>query len=155
MRRQNGFTLLEVVMVLILLGVLAAMAIPRFVDLSEEAHDKVARATFASFMVGVNTARMQWAVSGGTSGPATNASGWPTGTPGGGNMTKPRCRLVWGDVLISPPPVNTGTLGLGVDGWWNIGFFTLCIYVYQPDTTAPFHIISYNATNGEVVYFGP
>ncbi len=142
-------------MVLILLGVLAAMAIPRFVDLSEEAHDKVARATFASYMTGANTARMQWVASGGASGPPANGSGWPTGTGGGGNMNANRCRLVWGDVLISPPPANIGGLILGVDGWWTFGFFTFCIYVYQPDTTAPFHVIRYNATNGEVLYFGP
>ncbi len=37
MRKQAGFTLIELVMVIIVLGVLAAIAIPRFVDLSGDA----------------------------------------------------------------------------------------------------------------------
>jgi len=34
---QRGFTLIELVMVIVILGVLAAVAIPKFVDLSNEA----------------------------------------------------------------------------------------------------------------------
>lgn len=37
MTKQQGFTLIELVIVIIILGVLAATAIPRFVDLQEEA----------------------------------------------------------------------------------------------------------------------
>ena len=35
--RQSGFTLIELVMVIVILGLLAAVAIPKFVDLSGEA----------------------------------------------------------------------------------------------------------------------
>lgn len=35
--RQSGFTLIELVMVIVLIGVLAAIAIPKFVDLSGDA----------------------------------------------------------------------------------------------------------------------
>jgi len=35
--RQGGFTLIELVIVIVVLGILAAIAIPRFVDLSDEA----------------------------------------------------------------------------------------------------------------------
>lgn len=37
MKTQQGFTLIELVMVIVILGILAATAIPKFVDLSNEA----------------------------------------------------------------------------------------------------------------------
>lgn len=39
MKKQAGFTLIELVMVIVILGVLAAVAIPKFVDLSIDAKD--------------------------------------------------------------------------------------------------------------------
>jgi MSHA pilin protein MshA len=36
---QRGFTLIELVMVIVILGVLAAVAIPKFVDLKSDAQD--------------------------------------------------------------------------------------------------------------------
>lgn len=36
-KRQSGFTMIELIMVIVILGILAAIAMPRFVDLSSEA----------------------------------------------------------------------------------------------------------------------
>ncbi len=54
MRRQSGFTLIELVIVIVVLGILAALAIPRFISLQREARIAVIDSLFNSIRSGSN-----------------------------------------------------------------------------------------------------
>ena len=46
-KKQMGFTLIEIVMVLVLLGILSAVAVPKYFDLREQAEQRALDATAA------------------------------------------------------------------------------------------------------------
>ncbi len=48
--KAKGFTLIELVTVIVIVGILAVTALPRFINLTQDAHDSIAHATFASLV---------------------------------------------------------------------------------------------------------
>lgn len=51
---KRGFTLIEIVMVLVLLGILAAVAIPKYYDLKTKAEEQTAKTVAAEFQARLN-----------------------------------------------------------------------------------------------------
>jgi MSHA pilin protein MshA len=54
MKNQSGFTLIELVIVIVLLGVLAAIAVPRFVNLEDDAQEAALNASAAAVTSAMN-----------------------------------------------------------------------------------------------------
>ncbi len=59
-RFQQGFTLIELVIVVVLLGLLAAVAIPRYLDVTQKAEDATVEGVAGGFATGVGLVRAQW-----------------------------------------------------------------------------------------------
>lgn len=52
--KEKGFTLIELVIVLILVGILAAIAVPKFLDLQEEAKKNAVKGALSSVRSAIN-----------------------------------------------------------------------------------------------------
>ncbi len=75
-RRATGFTLIEVLMVVLLLGLIAAIALPRMATSSEDANRTACRTN----IVRINAAIELWTVG--------NGGDYPSGGGAGGGETK-------------------------------------------------------------------
>ena len=63
-RKQAGFTIIELVVVILLLGILTATALPRFMDVTDEAHAAVVDALEGGLTTGNALFRAQWVAEG-------------------------------------------------------------------------------------------
>lgn len=64
MRRQSGFTIIEIIIVVIILGLLAATALPRFLAITDDAEDAAIDGIAGGFASAVGLVRGQWEIDG-------------------------------------------------------------------------------------------
>lgn len=141
---SKGFSLIELITVIVILGVVGAVALGKFENMSEDAHNAVARKVLAEFAsIGMTTV-YNYAIERDAD-PTTvevrpgvtlpvNARGW-AGSP----FDDPDCLNLWQTIMTDSGPMNPwGTVpsGTTADGWEYDGFPGFgCIYAYKPDVT--------------------
>lgn len=165
-QQAKGFTLIELVVVIAILAILAAFALPRFAQLSEQAHNSSVQGTSGALSAGVALAKAQWVGNGASTASAdrtdlsgfgdetieVSEEGWPVATggytgesDGTVSMTADRCVQVWQALLQSnAPTVSTGT---GED-YTASASGSECNYTYTLDGEG--NTIEYDASNGDI-----
>jgi MSHA pilin protein MshB len=165
MKNQQGFSLIELVMVIVILGVLASIALPKFSDLSSEAHKSIVAATRGALNVGVNNIHLKWIASGESGAVldfisaadsitgeslSVNINGWPADTRGTSltlNSTAD-CIDIWNAVLEAGAPSLSSGTDSEYQATYNGG--NRCTYTYQKYTETTL-TITYNSNTGNVV----
>jgi prepilin-type N-terminal cleavage/methylation domain-containing protein len=64
LRNQKGFTLIEIIAVLVILGILAAVAVPKFIGLQEDAKNAAGKAALGAAAANVQSAYSKLLVAG-------------------------------------------------------------------------------------------
>jgi prepilin-type N-terminal cleavage/methylation domain-containing protein len=75
-RGQEGFTLIEIIAVLILLGILAAVAVPKFLDLQSDAQEKAIEGALAAASSNATLAFSKYLLTNGNEPSAISSNAW-------------------------------------------------------------------------------
>lgn len=119
MKKQQGFTLIELIVVIVILGILAATALPKFSDLSNDARYASLKGALGAANAAAAMAHGQWLAAGSSAATTVTmegvsialTNGYPTTTSimTAANITSANYQITGGQV--APNGVSAGNLG--------------------------------------------
>ncbi len=154
---QSGFTLVELIVVIIILAILGAVALPKFIDVTEKAHNSAVKGAAGGLGAAVALFHAQWVANGHTAtindvegfGGAgatytvdSNDAGWPVngGTTSSGaanpDASAATCKAVWDNVMQTPPAVVATTYAAGND-YVATASGKVCNFLYHGGASTP------------------
>jgi len=153
---KNGFTLIELVVVIVILGILSVTALPKYINISQDGHDAIAKRLYGSYKTAVSLYHSCWLTNGSNSAVYdlncfangdidSTITGYPLGEDtvasggGGTQLTGDFCRQLWIGMLDAEDFV------LAIHTDVSFGGDNDIIYWYSnPDATLPTTYCYYN-----------
>jgi prepilin-type N-terminal cleavage/methylation domain-containing protein len=130
--REKGFTLIELVLAIVILGILSVTALPLFIDLSEDANKSVVSSVQASFYSAAKQLHLKWLIQSQPSTIAVNSSTIlmsAEGYPDRSTVDNIGCIEIWNNIMDTSINIVSYPGALPVSEWSALGFGPACVYI--------------------------